>query len=315
MADSSAKSYVTYCAVLAFLSSVLTFEAFRQNSWGKWKKNSAVSNCLPLPPPIGCSELYGTRNVLDAQDTDFAWLALIACILSLCTMVTSVLMLGNPRLAIVTSQYTLQPKTLLWAYLTAASISFLTCVIATFRIGVVASQRRKQGVFAVAGVSAVNSTSYYFSAIATLSSALAAYVITLTSQGESPSCGKLSKTVKQHIARNLMYPDDQRSTKMVTFSSMEQSMEEVAAEICVKAVVKYGLEEDIAEHIKTTFEARFGQTWHCAVGSNFGSAIHHITNEYIEVSMPQVSVLLFRCSIPNSGDHDVTTHATSTDLT
>ena len=52
------------------------------------------------------------------------------------------------------------------------------------------------------------------------------------------------------MARNIMYPDDQRATKMVTFSSMPPEMEETAAEVCVKAVMKYSLEEDIAEHIK-----------------------------------------------------------------
>ena len=52
------------------------------------------------------------------------------------------------------------------------------------------------------------------------------------------------------MARNVMYPDDQRSTKMVTFSSMPPDMEETAAEICVKAVMKFSLEEDIAEFIK-----------------------------------------------------------------
>ena len=52
------------------------------------------------------------------------------------------------------------------------------------------------------------------------------------------------------MARNLMYPDDQRATKMVTFSSMHPEMEEGAAEIAVKAVMNYQMEEDIAENIK-----------------------------------------------------------------
>uniref|UniRef100_H2YQN5 Dynein light chain 1, cytoplasmic n=1 Tax=Ciona savignyi TaxID=51511 RepID=H2YQN5_CIOSA len=311
MTEGRGHSYVSFCAFLAFLSSVLTFEAFRQNTWGKWRKLSAVSNCLPLPPPIGCAEWYGSKDVLDVEDTDFAWLVLIASIISLCSMVISVLMLGNPELTVTTGEHTLNPGCLAYSFASSATISFLTCVIATFRIGVVATLRRKQGLFSVGGITAVNSTSYYFSVLATLFSILAAYVISKIPTGKPPTCDKLSKTVKQHIARNLMYPDDQRSTKMVTFSSMEPPMEEVAAEICVKAVVKYGLEEDVAENIKMAFEEKFGPTWHCAVGSNFGSAIHHKTTEYIEVSMPQLSVLLFRCNEPNHGDH----HATSADMT
>ena len=57
----------------------------------------------------------------------------------------------------------------------------------------------------------------------------------------------------QHMARNLMYPDDQRATKMVTFSSMNPEMEEAAAEIAVKAVMNFQMEEDIAENIKQVF--------------------------------------------------------------
>lgn len=47
-----------------------------------------------------------------------------------------------------------------------------------------------------------------------------------------------------------MYPDDQRATKMVTFSSMPPEMEEAAAEMAVKAVMNLNNEEDIAENIK-----------------------------------------------------------------
>lgn len=47
-----------------------------------------------------------------------------------------------------------------------------------------------------------------------------------------------------------MYPDDQRATKMVTFSSMPPEMEEAAAEMSVKAVMNLKNEEDIAENIK-----------------------------------------------------------------
>ena len=56
--------------------------------------------------------------------------------------------------------------------------------------------------------------------------------------------------ISKHMARNLMYPDDQRATKMVTFSSMPPEMEEAAAEMAVKAVMNLNNEEDIAENIK-----------------------------------------------------------------
>lgn len=54
----------------------------------------------------------------------------------------------------------------------------------------------------------------------------------------------------QHIARNLLYPDDPKINKMITFSSMTPEMEEIAADISMKAVMRYTLEEDIAENVK-----------------------------------------------------------------
>ena len=37
---------------------------------------------------------------------------------------------------------------------------------------------------------------------------------------------------------------------MITFSSMSPEMEEIAADISMKAVMRYTLEEDIAENVK-----------------------------------------------------------------
>lgn len=39
---------------------------------------SALFDCLPLPPPIGCAEHQQSREVLDDEETDFAWLSLFS---------------------------------------------------------------------------------------------------------------------------------------------------------------------------------------------------------------------------------------------
>ena len=52
------------------------------------------------------------------------------------------------------------------------------------------------------------------------------------------------------MSRDLMYPNDKHNRKMITFSSMSSNMEEVAAEISVRASSKFVMEEDIAEYIK-----------------------------------------------------------------
>lgn len=37
--------------------------------------------------------------------------------------------------------------------------------------------------------------------------------------------------------------------------------------------------QDIAQHIKKTFDDRKGPTWHCIVGRNFGSFVTHGTDQ------------------------------------
>ncbi|CAK8685210.1 unnamed protein product [Clavelina lepadiformis] len=200
------------------------------------------------------------------------------------------------------------------SFISFGILNVLTCLISTFRINIMTTLQRRQGLFLVSGLIPVNSLSFYLSVLAGLLALVGSWIMNMVTFDDAEVRQRLSKTVKQHMARNLMYPDDKRSTKMVTFSSMPSDMEERAAEICVKAVMQFGLEEDIAENIKQTFEAQYGPTWHCAVGANFGSAVHHRINEYIEVSMPQISVLIFRCDEPRTSDLDQTSDSTSPDF-
>lgn len=46
--------------------------------------------------------------------------------------------------------------------------------------------------------------------------------------------------------------------------------------------------QDIAQHIKKTFDDRKGPTWHCIVGRNFGSFVTHGTDPY--TLRPQLSL-------------------------
>ena len=53
-------------------------------------------------------------------------------------------------------------------------------------------------------------------------------------------------------------------------SDMDESMQNLAVELASAALEKYTLEKDIASHIKKEFDRRYGPTWHCVVGRNFG---------------------------------------------
>ena len=52
-------------------------------------------------------------------------------------------------------------------------------------------------------------------------------------------------------------------------------MQTQALEVAREAMDKFNIEKDIAQAIKKDFDSRFGATWHCVVGRNFGSFVTH----------------------------------------
>lgn len=41
--------------------------------------------------------------------------------------------------------------------------------------------------------------------------------------------------------------------------------------VFLQAFEKFSVEKDVAEHIKKMFDQKYGPTWHCIVGKNFGN--------------------------------------------
>lgn len=56
---------------------------------------------------------------------------------------------------------------------------------------------------------------------------------------------------------------------------MAEEMQQEAIELASQALNKYNIEKDIAAHIKKQFDNKYGTTWHCVVGKNFGSYVTH----------------------------------------
>ncbi|KAI7901211.1 dynein light chain 1, cytoplasmic [Cokeromyces recurvatus] len=66
-------------------------------------------------------------------------------------------------------------------------------------------------------------------------------------------------------------------TKAVVKSvDMSEEMQQEAIECSTQALEKYNIEKDIAAHIKREFDRKYGPTWHCVVGRNFGSFVTHV---------------------------------------
>ncbi|CAH8434808.1 unnamed protein product [Schistosoma rodhaini] len=60
------------------------------------------------------------------------------------------------------------------------------------------------------------------------------------------------------------------NNSVVKNADMSNEMQKLALSIGYDSVRKYELEKDIADHLKKEFDQKYGPTWHCIVGRNFG---------------------------------------------
>ncbi|VDO74996.1 unnamed protein product [Schistosoma mattheei] len=57
---------------------------------------------------------------------------------------------------------------------------------------------------------------------------------------------------------------------VVKNADMEPVMQEDAVQIAAVAREKYEVDKDIATYIKQHFDRKYGRTWHCIVGKQYG---------------------------------------------
>ncbi|RIB17940.1 dynein light chain 2, cytoplasmic [Gigaspora rosea] len=75
---------------------------------------------------------------------------------------------------------------------------------------------------------------------------------------------------------------------------MSDEMQQEALDCAKTALDKHNIEKDIAAYIKREFDKKYGTTWHCIVGRNFGSYVTHETKHFIYFYIGQIAVLLFK---------------------
>lgn len=75
---------------------------------------------------------------------------------------------------------------------------------------------------------------------------------------------------------------------------MSDEMQNVALEVAKDAMKQNNVEKDIAQTIKKNFDQRYGNTWHCIVGRNFGSFVTHETKHFIYFYVGNLAVLLYK---------------------
>ncbi|KAK4338872.1 hypothetical protein RND71_040334 [Anisodus tanguticus] len=86
------------------------------------------------------------------------------------------------------------------------------------------------------------------------------------------------------------------TAKIVTIKSadMKPDVQKEAVDIAIAAFEKHNVEKDVAELIKKEFDKKYGPTWHCIVGKNFGSYVTHETNHFVYFYLDSKAVLLFK---------------------
>ena len=75
---------------------------------------------------------------------------------------------------------------------------------------------------------------------------------------------------------------------------MTDEMKEDVLMMAKHAISQCVVEKDIARLIKIDADNKFGQTWHCIVGRNFGSFVTHEANYFIFFYIDKLAILLFR---------------------
>jgi len=75
---------------------------------------------------------------------------------------------------------------------------------------------------------------------------------------------------------------------------MADEMRDDALATAKVAMKDYNVEKDIAQFIKKEFDGRYGNTWHCIVGRNFGSFVTHETKHFIYFYVGNLAVLLYK---------------------
>lgn len=82
----------------------------------------------------------------------------------------------------------------------------------------------------------------------------------------------------------------------IKLSEMPKDMENYAVLCAQEGLVKVNNEQEVAALLKKEFDTKFGPTWNCFVGRNFGSFVTHEQNNYIYFYIGQMGVLLFKVS-------------------
>ncbi|KAL0085958.1 dynein light chain 1, cytoplasmic [Phycomyces blakesleeanus] len=92
------------------------------------------------------------------------------------------------------------------------------------------------------------------------------------------------------------------SKAVIKSADMSEEMQQEAIDCSTQALEKYNIEKDIAAHIKREFDKKYGPTWHCVVGRNFGSFVTHAA---VQAILQVMTVVFFGFILTKRGYFDM----------
>mmetsp|Transcript_7766 Transcript_7766/g.7013 ORF Transcript_7766/g.7013 Transcript_7766/m.7013 type:complete len:110 (-) Transcript_7766:162-491(-) len=103
---------------------------------------------------------------------------------------------------------------------------------------------------------------------------------------------------KPHISDELQKELTKSMEKgLIRYCDMNSELTNEAVDVIISAIDKYQQNfEECSKQIKETMDKRFGATWHCIIGKNYGFEVTHEQENLLYLFYQgNIAVLLFKC--------------------
>ena len=81
---------------------------------------------------------------------------------------------------------------------------------------------------------------------------------------------------------------------VIKSADMTDDMQQDAIETVVQAIQTETVHKDIAAYLKKEFDKKYGPTWHCIAGKNYGSYVTHESQHFMYFFLDDLAILLFK---------------------
>ena len=81
---------------------------------------------------------------------------------------------------------------------------------------------------------------------------------------------------------------------VIKSADMTDDMQQDAIETVVQAIQTEAVFKDIAAYLKKEFDKKYGPTWHCIAGKNYGSFVTHESQHFVYFFLDELAILLYK---------------------